>query len=366
MHCNQGDVCIMMWPPKLEWIAFSDVGFRKDELPEVAFMNNGSIKYMDLSNNIIEALPEPIYCTTGKYGTVSTLEHLDASNIGIKCMNKTLFHYCDWSLRFVNVSHNKLGLLRGGCNKNPSVRDLATLLRPLKKLEYLDVSYNFVNKTTNDLFENQVNLIELRVSNNELVTWEPNMTHHIHLELLDLSFNKLTTLSETTRLALNQLEAHPEYRTTKHLSLNLEGNPLQCTCLHLGFLNWMANTRLTLLNLPKYRSMYGNTKEGDMSKGIRQIVASMESECGGNNWFILSFTAFFLYFTTVTIVTCCFRYRHYIRYILLRMRMRREHLDALLGRYNEYKYDGFVSCTREGAKWAKRFLLPNLEMRKLA
>ena len=41
--------------------------------------------------------------------------------------------------------------------------------------------------------------------------------------------------------------------------------------------------------------------------------------------------------------------------------MRRERLDALLGRYNEYKYDGFVSCTREGAKWAKRFLLPILK-----
>ena len=41
--------------------------------------------------------------------------------------------------------------------------------------------------------------------------------------------------------------------------------------------------------------------------------------------------------------------------------MRRERLDALLGRYNEYKYDGFVSCTREGAKWVKRFLLPSLE-----
>ena len=176
-----------------------------------------------------------------------------------------------------------------------------------------------------------------------------------------MSFNKITTLSEATRLALNQLEAHPEFRTTKHLSLNLEGNPLQCTCLHLGFLNWMANTRLTLLNLPKYRCLYSNTKEGDMSKGINQIVAFMESECGGNSWFILSFTALFLYFTTVTTVTCCYRYRYYIRYILLRMRMRRERLDALMGRYNEYKYDGFVSCTREGAKWAKRFFIPNLE-----
>ena len=359
--CTFGDVCLTRWPPKLEWMAFSDVGFRKDKVPEIAFMNNGTIKYVDLSNNMIETLPRPMYCRSVKPYVISTIEHLDASNCGIKCMNKTIFDYCEWSLRFLNVSHNKFGLLQGSCNENPSARDLTTLIQPLKSLEYFDVSYNFINKLFNDTFGNQMNLIELRVSNNELVIWEPNVTHLIPLELLDLSFNKLTSLSEATRLALNRLEAHPEFRTTKHLSLNLEGNPLQCTCLTLGFLNWMANTRLTLVNLPKYRCMYSNTKEGDMSKGIRQIVASMESECGGNNWFILSLTTLFLYFITVTVATCCYRYRHYIRYVLLRMRMRRERLDALLGRYNEYRYDGFVSCTREGAKWAKRFLLPILE-----
>ena len=359
--CKPGLKCTIMWPPKLEWMAFSDLGFREEELPELAFMNNGSIKHVDLSNNIIETIPEPAYCSSEDPKTISTIEYLDISNNGIKCMNKTVFNHCDWSLRFFNVSHNKLGLLRGGCNKNPSIRDLATLLRPLKTLEYLDVSYNFFNKTTNDLFENLENLTELSVSNNEFTSWNPNMTHLVHLELLDLSFNKISTLSEATRLALNQLEAHSKFRTTKYLFLNLEGNPLQCTCLNLGFLNWMANTRLILVNLPKYRCMYSNIEEGDMSKGISQIVASMESKCGGNSWFILSLTTLFLYFTAVTVVTCCYRYRHYFRYILLKMRMRRERLDALLGRYNEYKYDGFVSCTREGAKWAKRFLLPILE-----
>ena len=43
------------------------------------------------------------------------------------------------------------------------------------------------------------------------------------------------------------------------------------------------------------------------------------------------------------------------------MRMRRERLDAVLGKHNEYLYDAFISCTREGAKWAKKHLLPKLE-----
>ena len=43
------------------------------------------------------------------------------------------------------------------------------------------------------------------------------------------------------------------------------------------------------------------------------------------------------------------------------MRMRRERLDAMLGNNNEYLYDAFISCTREGVKWAKKYLLPKLE-----
>ena len=52
--------CHMMWPPKLEWFAFSGLGYVRQEMLELFFMNNGSIKYVDLSNNIIETIPEPL------------------------------------------------------------------------------------------------------------------------------------------------------------------------------------------------------------------------------------------------------------------------------------------------------------------
>ena len=44
--------------------------------------------------------------------------------------------------------------------------------------------------------------------------------------------------------------------------------------------------------------------------------------------------------------------------------MRRERLQALIGRegqYDLYNYDAFISCTREGAKWLKKYFLPKLE-----
>ena len=352
-------MCECVWPDNLEWLAFSDVGFRQDKIPEIAFLNNGTIKYLDVSNNIFETFPKPIYCRKSP-DAYSTIEFVDGSNCGIKCFNKTFLNFCEWSIKYANLSHNQLGLFEGGCNKNPGPSDLSQVIKPLFSLISFDMSFNFIKGLTEDMFENQVNLKELRLTNNELVAWKPNIMRSIHLELLDLSYNLLTTLSEATILELNELEAHPEYRTAQHVSLYLEGNPLSCNCSNLHFLSWMVMTHVKLENINRYRCISSHGQFIRMSNP-NEILASLETECIGRAWLTSNILGLSLYFITVTIITCCYRYRHYIRYILLRMRMRRERLDALLGRYNEYKYDGFVSCTREGAKWVKRFLLPILE-----
>ena len=358
-YCVFGTVCDVVWPDTLEWLAFSDVGFRQDKTPEMAFLNNGTMKYLNVSNNIFETFPKPINCRKNP-DVFSTIEFVDASNCGIKCLNKTIFNFCQWSIKYANLSHNQLGLFEGGSNKNPGPRDISDSMKPLISLISFDLSYNSMSKLHSDTFENQVNLRELRLSNNELLNWEPNMTNLIHLEFLDLSYNQLTTLSEATILELNELETHSEYRTKEHISLNLEGNPLSCNCTNIDLLSWMSRSHIDFINVNRYRCISSNGQFVKVSS-VDEMLANLETECIGWKWLIFNLLGLSLYFITVTIVTCCYRYRHYIRYVLLRMRMRRERLDALLGRYNEYKYDGFVSCTREGAKWVKRYLLPNLE-----
>ena len=79
----------VVWPKTLEWLAFSDIGFRQDRIPEIAFLNNGTMKYLDVSNNIFETFPKPIYCRKNP-DVYSTIEFVDASNCGIKCLNKTV------------------------------------------------------------------------------------------------------------------------------------------------------------------------------------------------------------------------------------------------------------------------------------
>ena len=194
------------------------------------------------------------------------------------------------------------------------------------------------------------------------------MTKWIHLELLDLSYNSLTTLSLETRLTLNKLDVNPKHRTKEQISLNLLGNPLKCTCENIPFLQWLARTELYLVDAAAYKCISDGGQLGNMSIGVSNILSRLESECSSKLWLILSSGGLALYCVVVSIITTWYRWRHYTKFLLYRMHMRRERLQALIGRegeYDLYNYDAFISCTREGAKWLKNIFCQNWKITTL-
>ena len=320
-------------------------------------MTNSSIKYADISNNLFETLPNPVKCPEN--GTTLTVEHADVSNCGTKCLVKDLFEYCQFDIKFLNASHNKLGLLEGGCNKNPN--DTFLVIKPLLTLEIIDLSYNSISFLFNNTFDTQINLKKLFLSHNKLSTWEPNLINSVHLEYLDLSYNNIQTFPLDTRLMLNKLDTDHWQNTSKHLTLNLDGNKFLCLCKTIQFLKWLAASKIHFEHLRHYTCVFTDSREVYISDNLKEIIMELEVDCSSNIWFICSSTALAIHIFLVTLTTVLFRFRHFIKYLILKMRMRRERLDAVLERNNEYVYDAFISCTRDGAKWAKRYMLPKLE-----
>ena len=183
----------------------------------------------------------------------------------------------------------------------------------------------------------------------------------MYLEYLDLSYNKFQTLPLDTRLMLNELDKNHFKSTSQHFSLNLLANKLTCFCENIQFFKWMTRTEINFIDMEQYMCEFADKKQIQLSHNLNNIIAELESECTSNIWFISSIAALATHFILVTMATVLYRYRHFLKYLILKMRMRRERLDAVLGINNEYQFDAFVSCTREGAKWAKRYLLPKLE-----
>ena len=202
---------------------------------------------------------------------------------------------------------------------------------------------------------------KLFFSHNILSNWEPNLINSVHLEYLDLSYNKFQTFPERTRLMFDDLDENHWQKTSKHLSLNLKGNNFLCFCEHIQFLKWLATSKIHFVNIKHYTCEFVDRTQVKLSNNLNQIIIDLESGCTSNVWFICSIVGLATHFTLVTLTTVLFRFRHVFKYLILKMRMRRERLDAVLGNNNEYLYDAFISCTREGAKWAKRYLLPKLE-----
>ena len=324
-------------------------------VPKTIFLNNGSIKYVDVSGNRFAKFPYPAFCMEN---VISTVEHMNASNCEIKCVTKYLFENCTFSVKFLNLSNNEIGLLED-CNENPT--DVLLMLNSVTTLETLDLSFNNFTMLLNDFFDTFINLKRLYLSGNKLSSWEPTLIKSGYLEHLDLSYNKFQTFPEDTRLMLNKLDENHFHKTSKHISLNLLGNTFLCSCEHIQLLKWLATSKIHFMHLEQYTCEFINRKQVQLSNNLNQIIIELESECTSNTWFICSVVGLAIHFTLVTLTTVLFCFRHFLKYLILKMRMRRERLDAVLGINNEYLYDAFISCTREGAKWAKKHLLPKLE-----
>ena len=349
-YCNYSSGCLVVWPPKLEWLGLADNSLNIPVIPNITFVNNGSMKYADVSNNNFATIPNYLHCGGPfTHNVISTIEHIDGSNCGIKCASKHIAGNCKFSVKFANASHNKIGLLDGGCNKNPKKEFLA-FIKNFPSVEVLDASYNEISFLPDDpdIFEAATNVRVLIVSHNKLSSLQPaNLSKLISLELLDLSYNKFRTISERTRLMLDDIDKTLQQNTSLHLSLNLLGNPLSCTCKDLQFIEWLTVTKINIINRDQYTCTY---KDGTIVKMSDQLFYNLESECNDNAWLVANLVSLVVYHLLVTIATLWYRFRHYFRYLFLKMRMRQERLDAMLGRNEEYKYDAFISCTRGRGK----------------
>ena len=362
--CDYGTSCLVVWPPKLEWLGASNIGASLPAVPNTTFWNNGSMKYLVVSNNRIEAFPNYLQCGVLSKNIISTIEYIDGSNCDIKCVSKDIAGNCTFSVKFANGSHNKIGLLEGDCNKDPK-KDFLAFIKKFPTAEIFDASYNEISFLPDDpdIFEAAINIRVLIASNNKLSSLKPaNLSKLVSLEYLDLSHNKFRTISSATRRMLDDLDKKLYRRKSLHLSLNFLGNPLLCTCKDLQLIEWLTITKFNFTNRDQYTCTY---QDGSLVKMSDKLFYGLELECNDNNWLIVSSACLAVHYLLVTIASIWYRYRHYFRYFLLKIRMRQERLDAVLGRNEEYKYDAFISCTREGAKWIKRHFIDRFENDKL-
>ena len=144
---------------------------------------------------------------------------------------------------------------------------------------------------------------------------------------------------------LHKLDKDHWQKTSKHLTLNLDGHKFSCTCKNIQSLKWLAISKINLMYRKNSTCDFIDNRVVPLSNNLNQIIIELESECTSNIWFISSSAGLAIHIFLVTMTTVLFRFRHFLKYLTLKMRMRRERLNAVLGTNNEYLYDAFISLT---------------------
>ena len=155
------------------------------------------------------------------------LEYLNLSNNSIETINGNAFKHLT-SLRKLDLSYNKL------YKTNNFDATFSVLFRKNLQLKVLDLSSNRLPYLP-DMFSTNVYLQELRLSNNTFHQMDFNVSHLVHLHLLNLELNSIRSVHWRARQMFDLLHKRNNNRT----HILLKGNPLTCSCDSLDFLRWL-------------------------------------------------------------------------------------------------------------------------------
>ena len=303
-----------------------------------------SLLKLNLNFNLIEIWEGPVY-------GLENLEELNLSENVCVYMSSVFFDNFNGLLK-LNVSYNFLGHVL-----DPNMPNAGSHFKTLKKLKMLDLSENRINALSKDVFKNLQELEYLNVSRNMLTKWDSELNSSC-LKLVDLSNNKLETLSEQFRNYLDMLVDLPADKTcnSSDLTIDLAGNPIQCTCDSRPFLRWLSRTKVKILFYEHDECHLQDGKRLLLASDevIPQFVEHLDTVCVPYGFIGVSIGIFLI---SIGLCIIIYRYRWKLRHIYYSKRRRHKHkgYDRLFER------DAFVSYAKTEAGFIKEKLVPSLE-----
>ena len=215
-----------------------------------------------------------------------------------------------------------------------------TIIDMLKHNQVLKMSHNHIKDFEIKASEPLEYLRHMDLSDNLISEFHVNMSSMKNLDYLDLSSNKLSSLSSTTISQLNEIAALHDKKT---LTIDIGGNNLLCTCDTMDFVKWVLHshpTNIMFVNSDHY------TCTDRYSKQVTLHDLSLFALIVG------CYKAYLLYVVIVIIIIVvsvyAYKRRYQLRHLWYKIRKRCQHRD-----YNQqqHKYDAFVCFHRDDSNW---------------
>ena len=345
--------CPFELPKNLSVLDLSSSAFKLPTIPELVLMNNNTLHLVNLSSNAIQQLSKPFYCAANAKPAISIL---DLSNNKIECITSSFFNYCNWSsLNNLKLNDNKLNQRAlEDCNGN--MTDPLSFLEPLLNLTKLDISGNELDWEMNPkAFENQTNLEELFLSNMRMHNFTVEMGHMTKLKYLDMSSNNIKCLSHNTTEELKSLKS----KSTEIIEVNLQNNPLQCSCDCYSFYEWYKFTTIKFRGENYLYCTLG--KKRYKLSNISKILMILTDFCYPRIWFNIMIGAQLTAYIIITMFALYKRHKYRIYFFYLKCRIS---LLSKMVAEDVKQFHAFISYASPDRQWIIKRLIKNLEERE--
>ena len=238
-----GEDYINIFPNSLEYLYIVDTRMTPQWRATGDYCS-GNIRYMNVSHNkLFKTL-----CDGCHIVGVNRFEIIDLSYGILTNITPNFFNFS--RLRFLNLSHNELGV---------SLSDFRETFAHLIKLEDINLSHNKLSKISPQAFERCSPLRRLNLADNELTQFDIDIRYITSLEYIDLSRNRLIRLSDAFTATLDQ------HFRVRPFELNLQRQKFICNCKSASFVRWTQVAHLKLTDKDRLMCVYGNLEDVPMT-----------------------------------------------------------------------------------------------------
>ena len=252
-----------------------------------------------------------------------------------------------------------------------------------RKLRVLDLARCHLTEIPPKEFSSLLQLQNLNLSGNSLHEFHVELQSMGALRMLNLSHNKLTTLSVVTRKELDNLTVH----------VDVSGNPLDCRCNNTEFIRWVLASHERFLNkhdtycvdgnntwnlfpergITVFETLcHGNTSRNNSGYATtKSNDQSTEPYDGGANiawkYVVLISLSVILVVSAVVVplaVYACRRYRW--KLAMLSHRFRNGATSSGLEDEDKYERDAFICFNSNDRAWVCNDLLQHMEEHEIS
>jgi len=346
---ERGPWCFIL-PPKLESFNLSSsLNVELLYMPEMVVLGGSHMKEMLYRSNGIQYASGPILISNPN---PKTLISADFSENGLSCISVDLFK---WTV-IKGGRMDKLFLSSNNLAAQMAEDATGEVFKYYPNLTELHLDKNSMKSLPSEVFSHVLNLVMLNLSGNSLRLLEFNFDDMRSLRILDISDNLITNIFSDTLVKLNAMIER------SNLSLNLLGNPIQCSCDSLDFLRWILKTQHHLIAFSQYACIYGNKLNNSVTfDNLAEIILpDLSFRCSTKTALQVAGGLLALFIVIVSISVAAYRLRWDIHVCFLRFRTSRKDFVEYVEIQRPYKFDAFIIYDKDDQRWVQEELEVNL------